>query len=236
MLFKSFRVGFPTAKLHVHKNCFCNDEQEAAIDAHVARLGGETFPDFDTIHHTWIEGIVTREREPFFVCDTDVTFFGKVEDTPLDGQPMVGRLVPEFTDDFTKCITLPRLHTSLLLIDPDEVRKRIADYYGQFPKTPFNPFPNLVNPGFIPTRNGRTVKNYFYDTCCLLYQAIGGRAFTAQELDQYGHLNFGTISDLVAPHYPHDHFREHHFYAFENPGVLKGQWRKDDVWYAARKP
>jgi hypothetical protein len=54
-------------------------------------------------------------------------------------------------------------------------------------------------------------------------------------LDCYDHLNFGTISDIVAPYYPDNHFREAHFWIFENPELLRGQWRKDATWFAAQQ-
>jgi hypothetical protein len=90
----------------------------------------------------------------------------------------------------------------------------------------------LIYPQFHPERTGKLLKTYFNDTCSMLYQAIGGQAFTDEQNDVFDHLNFGTLSDLVDPCYgPREAIRQQHFAVFDQPHILKGAWRTDAEFY-----
>lgn len=238
MVFDTLRVGFPKAHVTVYDNAIGDSVPSIAVKIQpVFRVADEVIELItQTDHSTWIEQLIREENEPFYLCDTDIVFWGSVEELDFAGAPLAGRLVPRFFDSFTNCITLPRLHTSLLYVDPVLVRQKMCEYFEQFPATPFNPRPDLIRPKFFPVRNPNTGKldNFFHDVCCLLYQVVGGTIFRERELDKFDHLNFGTISDVVAPHYPEQDFREAHFVAFENPSLMRGNWRKDDLWYRSR--
>lgn len=229
---RSLRIGFPTANIFVHRNTDIKKADDLIWRA-FSGPGINQAPAVQTIHHAWIEKLIACENEPFFICDTDVVFWDSVETLEVSGEALAGRLIPQFFDRFTNCITRPRLHTSLLYINPSEVRARVKAYYDQFPQTPFNPKANLIYPIFLPVRHGGTVTSYFFDTCSLLYQAIGGRAFTENELDRYDHLHFGTLRDLVAPHYPEQRFDEVHEAVFTKPELLRGAWKLDERFYEA---
>lgn len=237
MVFDSIRQGFPQAQIVAQLNEA--EDGEAGLDwspiyeackrARVEVAAVRT----QTIHHEWILGLLDRETEPFFICDTDLVFFDELEGMDMFGAALAGRFIPQFFDAFTNCITRPRLHTSLLYFHPRRIREETEKYFAQFPETRFNPRPNLIYPGYLPQRSesGLTVKNFFHDTASLLYQAIGGTRFTPELLDRFGHLNFGTISDMVAPAYPQYPWRMQHFAAFDNPELLRGSWKTDDEFY-----
>lgn len=237
LVFKTLRVGFPTANVTVTLNfqdghALNYNSVAAAARSSIQDAGLTAIRIDQTIHHEWIKELLERESHPFFLCDTDMVFFDSFEKwTFPEDCAMAGRYVPQFKDKFTNCITRPRLHTSLLYMNPVEIRKRVEKYFGQFPKTPFNPMPNLIYPCQFPMREGRIVRNLFHDTCCLLYQAIAGQHFTEPMLDCYAHLNFGTISDLIAPHYPEERWRESHFAIFENPELARGAWKAQQAFY-----
>jgi len=241
LVFDSLRTGFPTARVYVYCNGLGGYSaliQQAACKAGVPEFNLHVLS--QTIHHDWIYKLFEKETEPFFICDTDLIFWSSFEDFDFSGAAMAGRYVPQFFDRFTNCITRPRLHTSLLYLDPQKIKQQVDAYFSQFPETPFNPRPNLIFPNFLPYRIEQAghpergkVKNFFHDTCSMLYQAIGGQAFTEAQLDCYDHLNFGTISDIVCPHYPDERWRESHFAIFENPQLAKGAWRAQEMWYKA---
>jgi len=242
LVFKSLRTGFPTAEVTAFVNCAPDHEcgrviTEAMLAAGVNAAGWEPRTDNDpkkptTIHHRFIYELLLKESDPFWICDTDVIFWGQVEGKGSSA-PMLGRYIPQFRDKFTNCVTRPRLHTSLLWFNTPVLKRALSQYWQQFPETPFNPRPNLIYPAFYPFRVGAKVTNYFHDTCSLLYQAVGGQSFSTAELDLYDHLNFATISDIVAPFYPELRFRESHFAVFENTKLAKGAWRDQDRFYAA---
>lgn len=230
LVFDTLRVGFPTANVEVYYNGLIETVEKRFVREAAQKCGAQWIDCEHTIHHIWIERIL-RGSEPVWICDTDIVFWKDMELWDFGNAAMAGRYVPRFFDRFVNCITMPRLHTSLLYLNPDRIREEVEKYFGQFPDTPFNPRPNLIHPCFYPHRVGSSVKNYFHDTCSILYQAIGGDIFLPHHNDCYDHLNFGTISDVVCPYYPNYNWRQRHFAVFENPALLKGAWRTDEQFY-----
>jgi len=237
LVFDTLRIGYPTAHVTVYLNNIEDKSCEQDIRQACEKAEVDKIIEIKntTIHHVYLETLVNTEEEPFVALDTDIIFWDKCEEWSFF-KPLAGRLIPEFWDDFTNCITRPRLHGSHLWVRPAEVRKLIEDYRKQFPVTPFNPGLNLFHPCYYPfILKGKTL-NFFCDTACLLYQAVGGDAFEEKHLNCFDHLNAGTISDLVAPRLPDIRLREAHFAIFENPNLARGAWRQQNKYYAAKKP
>lgn len=232
LVFDSLRVGFPHADVTVHINKRGMDEDSFDIIKKRAALEGCDTVEADTIHHEWIEQLVKQNSEPFWICDTDVVFHGEVEGWEFS-TPLAGRRIPEWDDEFTKCITRSRLHTSLMHINPVEVRAAIKNYNSKLTETEFAPPCNLFHPLRIPF-NSRT---YFHDTTSLLYHAIGGQPLTPLQLDCFSHFDFGTISDLVLTHLSNrEDMAEKRDHALHNPELTKGEWRRQEEYYQSRKP
>lgn len=236
LVFDTLRTGFPTADVTVYINGETENKliREAAIN-----MGGVNDFQFEaTVHHEWIRDLLKRVTVPFWICDTDVIFWESMEDIAFDQHYLVGRFIPQFYDDYMKCITRPRLHPSLLYFDPAKIREKLDVYRAQFPETTFDPEKDLIEPSYMPVRENdkhQRVSNIFYDATAGLWNAIGGTPFTESILNRYDHLFFGTISDLVAPYYPQERFRETHFAIFENPELARGAWRTQEEWYAERE-
>lgn len=232
LVFKTIRVGFPTARIFVRNNELDADSLTALSET-MKSVGAEWEGGMQTptIHHEWIEQLVREQTEPFWIVDTDMVFFGKVEDWTFSTF-LAGWRIPEWQDEFTKARTRARLHTSLLYIDPVKLRADIARYESQFPKTAFNPLVNLFHPLCLPLKEHGT----FYDTCGLLYHAVGGTAFTPAQLSAYSHLNFGTIPDIVLPHLQHGReMFEARKAIMNNPDLARGLWRAQMEYYEARR-
>lgn len=231
LVFKTLRVGLPTANVAV----FLNDPLHADIIRKEAEgVGCKVFPIAKTIHHVWLETLLdSPATAPLLCLDTDIVFFDKIEDWDFGDAPMAGRYTPAFRCKFANAITTARLHTSCLFVNPVKMREAVAAYLGQFPDTPFTPRPNLVYPSYYPVRDIAKVTTFFSDTMSLMYQAIGGVRFTEQQNEAFEHLHFATISDIVCPYYPENHFRENHFAVFENPKLIKGAWRQQENFYRA---
>lgn len=228
MVFDSLRIGFPTATIRVMHN---------GLSGEVSRLVGEKHTGLDaeciseTIHHDWISQLIELEDSPFFICDTDMVFWSDFERWDFSGCVMAGRRIPQWRDEFTKCVTRPRLHTSLLYINPVKVREFVRHYRQKFPITPFNPFTNLIDPLCVPLKG----ETYFYDTMSMMYHAIGGTPFNDRQLDCYDHMNFGTIEDVVLPHLSNgDRLREARKAVYSNPASLRGVWREQEKYYTER--
>lgn len=230
LVFKTLRVGFPTAKVTVNLNGDCEKncpDIRSVAESAGCSVGGE-MPTI--IHHRWIEALVERETEPFYVLDTDVIFYESFERFAFE-TALAGWRIPEWKDEFTNAITRARLHTSLLYINPEKVNLAITKYQKQFPETPFNPLANLFYPVCLPFKQ----KGYFYDTCGLLYHAIGGTAFDPEQLDTYFHFNFGTIEDVVIPRLANGltmHIERTKINMAPNLG--HGLWRRQMEYYSVR--
>lgn len=241
MVFDTIRVGFPTAKIAAHGNNLTGDALHE-VHSRCARIGVR-FQNIDPIyHHEWIEELVEKEDHPFVICDTDMVFWEKVEDWGITAM-LAGRFVPEFMCEFMKARSQSRLHTSLLFIDPARLRHMRKVYLEQIPTAFYSPRPNLIYPQIVPLAipGGMPVmynmqQNLFFDTCSMLYHAVGGRAFVEDQLDCYDHLNCGTISDLVGPTMTDGKMQEHHRMIFENPELAKGIWRKQQEYLESRSP
>lgn len=232
LVFRTLRVGFPTAEVIVTGNDlpeFAIEEVMSACEASKCSLiNGPAIS-----HDLWLETLIDKEQEPFWICDTDIIFYSKVEDWTFS-TALAGFRVPEFFDEFTNAITRSRLHTSLLYIDPKKVCKQILAYESQFPVTPFNPPPiNPFAPICIPL-NGRF---YFHDVGSILYHAIGGTAFNAMQKNAFFHFNFGTIQDEVLPRLQNgDQMKQWRDEMIKNPERGRGAWRQQEEYYSVRQP
>lgn len=233
LVFKTLRVGFPTAEITVKLNGWTGAERwqnvmRACNDARVDHTR-ESEP---ITHHEWVARLIQEENEPFFVLDTDVIFWDNFERFSFEGAPLAGRYIPQFKCKFANAITKPRFHTCLLYIDPKIVKKVVGTFGELSPDVYCLPRPtieDLVFPRYIPDIRGM---RYFYDTASLLFQCVSGVPFNKDELNSFEHLNSATLSDLVAPCYPEYRMRETHFAIYENPQLAKGSWKLQDEFYA----
>lgn len=214
LVFKTLRVGFPNNQVHVTLNTSVLGCEFSKI-AEVADSESCVIDTEQTIHHEWIEDLVHNQDEPFIILDTDVVFHKQFDVTGLDQTYLSGDYVPQFFDKFSGCITMPRLHTSLLYIDPVEVGKRLDVWQSRILKTPFTPSAKVIHPMVIPVHG----TNYFYDTCSVLFHAISGTKFGPEKLDCYDHLNCATWVDLAEKAYPG--MSQIHQRIYDNPATAK---------------
>lgn len=225
LVFKTFRNGFPTAELDVYSNgtVMCGQPLKDVVEA----IGGRLFISEETTHHAWIRMLLQKQKEPFWICDTDMVFYRSVEDWKFEG-PLAGYRIPEFYDEFTKATTRARLHTSLLYVDPVRVMELVNAYALKHPLTEYNPPANLVDPLYMPL-DGRTI---FYDTLAMLYHAIGGTEFNPQQKDSYFHFHFGTFSDMVLPVLQDNiYLMAARDSVLANPQLGLGMWRAQDEYF-----
>lgn len=222
LVFRTIRVGFPTANIKVYLNPMSAGEA-ATVKAACVGVGAQT-DQVDTIHHEWIAKLVTIEDEPFFLCDTDIIFYSDFERFRFTG-PLAGWRIPEWSDAFSGAVARARLHTSLLYINPVMVRERIEAYESGIANSPFTPKANLFYPLVVPFKK----RSYFYDTCAMLYHAIGGESFTDEQVEAYFHFHFGSIPDFVIPRLPavnQESMLKERQLILDNPALGRGKWRE----------
>lgn len=220
LVFDSIRKGFPTASIFVDGNGL-NEEQRREITM-LCYLNGVFFKNGPrTVHHLWIESLIGSENDDFWICDTDVVFWDSIEKFQFSG-PLHGRFIPEFNCPFTNSITLSRLHTSLLMINPVAIR--------DIPRRL-----NASNPFWVgldavkPAHYALDGDIYFHDTLGQAFHAVGGHSFSEDVLECYDHIGCGTYLDLLDESIPGSRLRQESLLA--RPESARGLWRKQNKWY-----
>jgi hypothetical protein len=243
-VFKTIRVGFPTAEIVLVIGNTAPELREAIIDE-AKRCGLDptcnddfaTRPLFDVY-----ESFLNSEKGPFFYCDTDIIFWESIESRfkEFARVSMAGRFIPKFYDKASRCITMPRVHNCLLYVDPYRLQREVQEYYSVLPPDSyFTPRPDLVRPTFVSIREEQGAyvarKNYFYDTWAMAYNALPGVGRFSEELDAcFDHLNCGSIAHLIGPAYGVDLAARHRF-SMKNPESLRGIWRVQRGRYEAAR-
>ena len=195
LVFRTIRVGFPKAKIVVWGNGL---EPACAnfIDFAASLVGGTFQMLKPTSHDAWIEALVMNERDPFWICDTDMVFFDMVEhffDYP--GETLyAGRLEPAWHESWNNCDKPERLHTCLQWFNPAALRGAMQRWCRQrvsaLLSTSQLPF---IRQCIIPGRDGNTL----YDTTTGLWQAGFGTPFNDEQNSAFEHLHAGTYIDDV---------------------------------------
>lgn len=243
LVFKTLRVGFPTAKITVFENAL-SAIHLAKLQVEMAGVMAEQMTDLRcsikgwnvvTPHHEWIASLIESENEPFWIVDTDVVFLDNVEefDAEFSGAPIAGRATPPFECPYIGMPTYPRPHTSLMRIDPSVVKSRAMLWSNGLTKTPFGSCETSIEKLVAPDIEMHSDGNYFHDCCSKLAMITGYHAFDEKLLDRYAHLNCGTYSDLVDPT---GEFTKRNQQRMDGaPHLLRGLWREQEKWYQDRR-
>lgn len=229
LVFRSIRTGFPTAQLMVYGNGIKDVECRNLIQA-VAKDAGAQYVNIPMHSHgQWIENILANEREPFWICDTDVVLFEPVQDWFSGSSELfAGRYEPEFWEEWTRTIHVSRLHPSLMWLNPQPLRAAIRAWPGKhefFSSVQIN----MIQWHLVPNRENLM----FYDTCAGLHHALGGLPFSEEQNEAYGHLFCGTYVDMISEQHPN--LASRHDAVWENPEMARLLWDEQKKWYEENK-
>lgn len=200
LVFRSIRVGFPTAGVFVYSNGCNSAEAAGAIRFHALEAKAAWCHNLNTLvsHGEWIERLISIENAPFWIVDSDVVFFDKVEHWFAGSDALfAGRYEPEFWESWTKTIHVARLHPSLMWINPVPLRAAMRGWPG---KHEFfdSVQKELIRWHWVPECTDRWRRVKFYDTMAGLWQSgIGGLQFTAEQNAAYEHLFCGSYAGMM---------------------------------------
>jgi hypothetical protein len=239
-VFKTIRTGFPTAEIVLVIGNTVPVLRDAIIDAAIG-AGINPARNDDYADRPLVDvyaGFLQTEEKPFFYCDTDIVFWDSIEShlPEFEEASLAGRYIPKFFERFTRCVTMPRLHSCLLYVNPLRVRRETEEYYRSLgPETPYTPRPDLFRPIFVSCKeaeDGRVVtKNYFYDVLSMVYHALPGTVAFSEPVNAcFDHLTCGSVAHLVGPEYGVDLVAMHRA-AMRDPKILKGLWLKQRAAY-----
>lgn len=232
LVFKTVRIGFPTAQIVVWKNGL-NLKVGNLVDKACQLVGAQSIHVENKSHGQFIEALLEKEEQPFWIADTDLVFFGKVEDW-FDGKDVLfaGRKEPQFYEKTTRSIHVARLHPSLMFFNSNPLRAEIRGWNHQ-DSFFYSVEMNLIKWNFVPYREeDGSKKLIFYDTTAGLHHAIGGTEFTEEQNKSFGHLFAGTYSDVITESVD---LPQTHDEIFKNPELARGLWAKQQEWYCKNK-
>ena len=197
LVFRTLRTGFPTAEVTVWGNGLA-EEARQAVGAAAATAGARFANVPGTCHDVWIEELLARATAPFWICDTDMVFFGSLESKALSLKPgtlCAGRHEPEFNDEVTGCVHAERLHTCLMWFNPGPLRAAMRAKMAKvvMPWRQSAEFA-FVRQMFLMLGGQR----WLYDTCTGIFQAGLGTRFSAEQDAAFEHLHCGTYLDEAA--------------------------------------
>lgn len=240
LCFDTLRVGFPTANIHVDIN-YCTSVEDGHRVAEKARQAGcsTILLPYQTHLADWEQRKVEGHdgRTPLVLMDADTIFWKSCEDWEFPGKLMAGYYVPRIWNDFAKCVSFPRLHTSMLWFpDTLALRMRIAAAYpyaleeaGEY--CPCNPFMGTVQ--FI---GGRP---FFWDCCANLFQMLGHENCAPLErkhLDCFDHLNSASFYDVMMERMDDNRgFAFTHNELVKTPEKLRNLWPIIDSYYRQKE-
>lgn len=223
MVFKTLRVGFPTAKIEVFDN-----GSHPEVREQIMRACAEVDAVFIAIEpQHWSRHIRQQllEREdtgaPLVLVDPDVAFWSSVEGWDFGDALMSGRLMAEVKSG--PIVSHARLHPSMLWV-PSLARLRGVLH------------PDEVAPRMAPADGSLR----FWDTLAAAHERLGPQcaAFTPEHLDSFDHLFFGShlpaIDGFMADHDSVFH-RCHHAVAAGDLAAIRGSWREQDAYFAGHR-
>lgn len=235
LLFKTLRVGFPTAEVHVVDN---GSHPEAAAEIRrQAEDAGCHFRRLTTFatHHGFVSSLIfdPDAEGTVILLDPDLCFWADCEHWRFD-KLLAGRYIPPFRNDVCGTIDLPRLHTSFWWIeDVVRLRERILREYQKS-------FIGCMEP-FLPYTFRQGDWWFKFDTGANLFATIRDDVycFEEKELDCFDHLMMGTHLDVVWPWMDEEGRAGAltlHNWAKHDYVQMKGLWKIQDIFFQQHPP
>lgn len=232
LFINSVRTAFPTADIVAYLNLDSLDYESVLLERCHKENIILVHCNEQNHHAKFIQERITNNDKVVIIIDPDTIFWKNCEDFKFTSL-IAGRYVPPIWNEFSKCISHDRLHTSFLwFTDCAKLRNALREAYPQGYNTlnrtnefaPFNPFISCVQ--FV------NKTPLFWDTCSSLYNTLGGEAFKEEHLDCYDHLNstsFGEVMYKVME--CGDDLKKFHEAVKKNPLLAKGMWKNDEAYY-----
>lgn len=247
LCFETLRVGWPTAEIHIYVNggAFMGDIINKLYNFN------KNQPDqrlhlFGTkpVHHAeWIRQQIQHSySSPLVIADPDIVYWKSCEDWEFPaGTLLAGYYNPRMWNDFAQCISVPRIHTSMMVFpDTQKLRTAITIAYpwcrrdcGDY--CPCDPFMPVVRFDI-----GHPI---FWDSCANLYNMLLSFEnkdkvyfFGDGEKACFDHLNSASFHDAMADRMDTDHsanFLRAHTEWVKNP--TPGLWRAVDEYYKQKE-
>ena len=228
LVFKTLRTGFPTWPVRVFGNGLTGDALDQMANAATSN-GCEFVWIPQTTHDAWIETLIETQGQPFGICDTDMIFWHNMESLLSVPEHFSGRFEPGFNEEWTGCWHVERLHTCLMLLNPQTIRAWTRHWMTQHVPSVFPAAETqFIRQHFVPQRGGKPL---FYDSTAGLWQAGIGTPFTPEQDAGFEHLHCGTYADVIGKHLSVDNFAANQRAICANPELARGLKHQQDFYY-----
>ena len=209
-VFKTLRVGFPTARIDVTLNDNVRSlpggiYQELLTRCTVDGKSPHVATKWELHHADWIRECVESHDSdaPLVILDADTYFWSSVEHWDITAL-LAGYYVPMIWNDFAKCPSAPRIHTSFMWFgNVPELRRVLKEVYppGYDSTAAYSP----VDP-YMPAVMFGSGKPFFWDSCANLYAMLGNSHsvyhFGEKEKACFEHLNSASFFDVMKERSP----------------------------------
>ena len=231
LVFKTLRTGFPTWPVRVFGNglfgASSHAVEQAALESGCQYVSLPT-----TTHDAWIERLIETQGQPFGICDTDMIFWQDMESMLNVPEHFSGRFEPGFNEEWTRAWHVERLHTCLMLFNPQALRAWMRCWMTQHVPSVFPAAEtHFVRQHFVPTRAGAPL---FYDTTAGLWQSGIGTPFSVEQDAAFEHLHCATYADVIGRHLSVEDFELKQRALCAHPEMAKGLKQQQDMYYQAR--
>lgn len=234
LVFRTLRVGFPTAPVYVWGNAL--DPASALAVSHAAERCGARFNNLQpTVHDAWIEQLVLYQAQPYWICDTDMVFFEAVEWWlgPTDTELFAGRFEPAWYEPWGQSRHVERLHTCLQWHNPAALRAAMLRWCREkVPAVWHSGQTTFIRQNWLPSREGTIL----YDTTAGLWQAGWGTKFSAVANEAFEHLHAGTYADEVSKCPTFAGMPALHQRIYADPQAARGLQKLQAEFYEYNKP
>jgi hypothetical protein len=225
LIFKTLRIGFPTAEINVIDNASVLKARDK-----IKSLAKENNCNFTSLkesvlHAQFLNHFINESEGTLVFLDPDIILWENIEEWKMECL-IAGRFIPEYYDPLSKCINLPRLHTSFLYIpDAAKLKNELTKIEDEkFEADFFKPYMFFYEDNW-----------YRLDTAANLYSALGDKtfSFTEKELNAYDHIFCGCHVDLIE-NLLGDYsvrMKEVHQLAQTDYMQLKGIYKEQDLFF-----
>lgn len=231
LVFKTLRTGFPTWNIRVWGNGLAGGSNAAVMQATHA-VGGQYIHIQSVSHDEWIERLIQTESHPFAICDTDMVFWEELESVLPTPELISGRFEPGFDEPLTGCWHVERLHTCLMLLNPQAIRAATRDWMARHVPSVFpNAETQFIRQHFVPRINATPL---FYDSMAGLWQACKGGPFGEIQNARFEHLHCGTYADVMSGCDALKDLQAFHSAVYADTEMARGLRLKQQEWYEER--
>lgn len=244
LCFDTLRVGFPTADIEIHINNIGSMKSRLDAKERAFKIPGKVSVQMlvrNEHHAEWIKREVLYSMatsETLIILDADTIFWKSVEDWEFPTTTVLaGYFVPRIWNDFAKCISVPRIHTSMMWFpNPRALRSMIEKIY---------PWANMPNGDycpcdpFMPATRFINSQPYFWDSCANLYQMLAPGVlshFTDEHLAAFDHINSASFYDVMSKRIDRpEGFKFVHNELVKTPEQLRNLWPQVNAYYKQKE-